>query len=61
MYNKRKNSEIQMFQIQGDAYFRRDLKMARAQLKFGYLKVILSLYKSATLSENHFGLVENFV
>ena len=35
--------------------------MARAQLKFGYLKVIISLYKSATLSENHFGLVENFV
>ena len=26
MWNKRKNSEIQMFQIQRDAYFRTDLK-----------------------------------
>ena len=26
MWNKRKNSEIQMFQIQWDAYFRTDLK-----------------------------------
>ena len=26
MWNKRKNSEIQMFQIQGCAYFRTDLK-----------------------------------
>ena len=26
MWNKRKNSEIQMFQIQGHAYFRTDLK-----------------------------------
>ena len=26
MQNRRKNAEIQMFQIQGDAYFRTDLK-----------------------------------
>ena len=26
VWNKLKNSEIQMFQIQGDAYFRADLK-----------------------------------
>ena len=26
IWNKRKNSEIQIFEIQGDAYFRTDLK-----------------------------------